>query len=305
MQAIVLSTLVLATQGVKLKTPPSIPKELQWAMVVDGKDADLGPNGYDGVVLKIPGFEDTLEHGLPLALQQVGPFTEEAALAIRQECCGSIGFRNEQTYLPLDGKWTACFLGMSCKAQEAALSDVPKYLNHVTKKKHQPGCLDDIHNLVTGNNTAHYLTALLQDYAKDATSLLEQGASFEAKLDRLARMLRHLAWLHPYRDMNGRFRTLLLQREVRNLGLGSGVSMFNNNRDVYYIALDTYKQKIIEGIHMLDLTVKTGTNAWLDTAKVQAHMDTFPRTVTRDCKNHGGQGAVMRSGAEQSDESLD
>jgi hypothetical protein len=78
----------------------------------------------------------------------------------------------------------------------------------------------------------------------------------------LARLLMNLAYTHPLGDRNGRSRLLLLQFELRRAGIACGTMAFNNGKNVYYDTLDSYVERIKEGIQMYDDAMKTGKNPW-------------------------------------------
>lgn len=69
-------------------------------------------------------------------------------------------------------------------------------------------------------------------------------------LNAIADLMRHLAWMHPLSDRNGRSRLLLLQFELRRNNIGCGTMMYNNNKNIYFDSLDVYVAKIQEGIKM-------------------------------------------------------
>merc|ERR1719345_266878 len=63
-----------------------------------------------------------------------------------------------------------------------------------------------------------HLVALIAQYNKKVTKRdTDQG-----KIRALSNFLRNWAWLHPWSGGNGRIRNLVLQREIRQLGLGCG-----------------------------------------------------------------------------------
>jgi len=244
----------------------------------------LGPHGYDG-----DGFEKGLST-LPFVLGSTDPFSWDLAKRIRNMCCSTLPWRTDGP-MPMNGQYADCFTRMDCKDQQAAISGVPKEWIHTTEGN-QSGCLESISSFVPNRYVVELsLHDVLEEYAKDSKALLQEGASFHAKLDRLVQMLRQVAWLHAFRNFNGRFRTLLLQREIRYLGLGSGAAMYNNNLDVFFIDVNTYKKKIIEGIRMLDHSLKRNANAWLNPHYVHEHKKRFPLTV--NCHQRTGDASKL------------
>jgi len=264
---------------------PAIPKDLEWSLTIDGKDAHLGPRGYDD-----HGFEQ-LTSALPFVLDQTAPFSRKLAMQIHDKCCWQQKYRGNLTMPePMDNTFGWCFVQLPCKFQMEAISDIPPY--YLVTKGNQSGCLESILSWRPDQQRLmKELKWMFDEYETDAAKLVQKGASFDAKLDRLARMLRRLAWLHPFSNFNGRFRTLLLQREIRSLGLGAGAAMYNNNRDVFFIGLETYKQKISEGINTLHRSLEKNENAWLEPERVLEHKSQFPAPV--QC-NLGQSGDVVR-----------
>lgn len=297
MHAIVSCSIAVTASGLHLKGEPprDIPQDMHWALMIDGKNADLGPHGYDG-----DGFEDALST-LPFLLGSTEPFSWDLAQRIHNMCCSAMTWRTEGP-MPMNGQYAECFTRMDCKDQQAAISDLPENWTK-TQEGNQSGCFKSIRSWVPNRKKMKQtLKDVLSYYARDSNALLKQGASFDAKLDRLVKMLRQVAWLHAFRNFNGRFRTLLLQREIRHLGLGSGAAMYNNNRDVFFIDANTYKEKILEGIRMLDLSLAGKANAWLNMTNIQGHKEHFPLTVTCQ-KRSGSSDRLARAHTEQECES--
>jgi len=100
----------------------------------------------------------------------------------------------------------------------------------------------------------------------------------DERLEALASLLRNLAFLHPLHDRNGRSRMLLLQLELRRLQLGCGTMMFNNNKNIYFDELETFKEKIKEGMQVYQEAQAGGfkSNPWQQTATLFRHFSRFP-----------------------------
>lgn len=276
---------------------PNPPKGLEWPLLIDGKDAKFGPHAYDG-----HGMQAALEDALPFVMNEdeLGDLTIEVAMKIHRQCCSDIELDGSKvanefrgfSEAPFDGFWeTECFLKMSCEEQQAALADVPKDLLTLKPMEGKPGCFSHIRSLKLHPTVVKdKFKILIQNYSDTSKQVV--GASFQVRLTTLARMLHNLAWLHPFTGSNGRFRTLLLQREIRRLGLGSGSFMYNNNRDVFHIGLDVYMSKIEEGIRMFDASMQINKNAWLDDNNVRNHFKQFPEPANGSCPKDEVAGSI-------------
>lgn len=91
----------------------------------------------------------------------------------------------------------------------------------------------------------------------------------------LARFLRSIAWIHPFTDCNGRTRVVLMQKELRRLGLACGAMMFNNNADIYVSTTDAYVDKLKEGMQVADRVLESYKKPWNEN-KVATHVRNFP-----------------------------
>merc|ERR1719265_2003378 len=126
---------------------------------------------------------------------------------------------------------------------------------------------------------------MMADYTADVDKLTTK----KDKVVRLAYYLKDFAFLHPWGNGNGRFRTMQLIHEVRRLGLGCGTLMYNNNKDLYYLTKKVYIEKIEEGIAMYDKAAATGKSPWLDQEIVARHKARFSPNITMpglmNCRN--------------------
>jgi len=231
------------------------------------------------------GMQAVLDDALPFVMNEdgLGDLTVEVAELIHITCCRHQHFRNFEA--PINAYWEQhCFWRMSCEEQQAALANVPEDLLTLKPMQGKPGCFSHVRSLALNHTVVkEKFKIMIQKYSD--TSKQVAGESFQVRLTTLARMLHHLAWLHPFVDFNGRFRTLLLQREIRRLGHGSGAFMYNNNRDVFHIGLDVYMSKIEEGIRMFDASMQINNNAWLDDNNVRKHFKQFPEPANGKCRD--------------------
>lgn len=266
-------------------SPVSEFENLEWALLIDGKDAQKGCNAYGH------GFWPAFD-ALDLALQRFGNLELNLTLVEQLMCCGT--YRGDKV-VPLADFAPDCFRSMSCKTKKDIFADVLPELIHITSSENCPAEIA-LPAHPTAKNT---LRDILDNYNVDMRKAMENSFDswqeiVEGKILILTRFLRNLAWLHPLKNGNGRLRTILLQHEVRRCGLGRGAAMFNNNRDVFFINSSTYAAKIKEGIHMADKMFAEKQNPWLNKTNVEAHIRMFP-TPSSTCHEGGGWGSVLSS----------
>lgn len=86
-------------------------------------------------------------------------------------------------------------------------------------------------------------------------------------------LMQNLAFLHPLGDGNGRSRLLLLQYELRRLGLACGTMMHNNNKNIYFDSLSTFVEKIREGVEAYNTAFdhKFRSNPWCSKHLMEKH----------------------------------
>lgn len=120
------------------------------------------------------------------------------------------------------------------------------------------------------------LKHILEHYNKKINKVKgETQAEKEQLLDALVAFTRSFAFLHPYANGNGRLRNILLQREIRRLGLGCGTMMYNNNKDAFVDGHDRQVGKVREGIRMFNEAVKTDKNPWISPETIKMHKVNF------------------------------
>ena len=128
----------------------------------------------------------------------------------------------------------------------------------------------------------HTLEQVFKSYhSKMAKAKLE-----DEKLRLLASLLKNLALLHPLPDRNGRSRLLLLQFELRRLGLACGTMLFNNNNNIYVDSVSVLAAKIKEGIAMYNRAVSTGVNPWLGSQRQTFPSSPYAKELSRCYEGH-------------------
>eukprot|EP00747_Dinoflagellata_sp_TGD_P184827 gnl/TRDRNA2_/TRDRNA2_40838_c0_seq2.p1 gnl/TRDRNA2_/TRDRNA2_40838_c0~~gnl/TRDRNA2_/TRDRNA2_40838_c0_seq2.p1 ORF type:complete len:335 (-),score=26.85 gnl/TRDRNA2_/TRDRNA2_40838_c0_seq2:167-1171(-) len=260
---------------------PECPPE--WSYFIDGKDAAKGPKAYG----------QTYYDNMMVALKSLGDneLTTESFMALRDKTPGILNLRN-----------TTCF-GAMCRVmlelptciramvnnsvKQEILADLPVGLVNVSyANESQQGVIQEMSlNVMNDVTIRKHLDGIFRKYNSDLqhanTHTHAQTGSVETKhqlLTSIARMLRSLAFLHPFIDGNGRIRLLVLQQEIRRLKLGCGAVMFNNNADIYFGTTETYVAKISEGIRMANKFDRTADfrNPWLEERARREHLERFP-----------------------------
>jgi hypothetical protein len=177
---------------------------------------------------------------------------------------------------------------------KALLADVPIDLFKIKKGananlKRSPKSCPDYKSVFlrpkSPKETQTRFKSMIADYNADVEKLTDK----EAKLVRLASFLKDYAFLHPWGNGNGRFRTMMLNHELRRLKISCGSLMYNNNKDLYYITKKVYLVKIKEGIEMYDKAIATGESPWVNPAVIAQHKARFSPNITMpgllNCRN--------------------
>jgi hypothetical protein len=263
--------------------------ELEWALSIDGRDANLGPNAYthyDQETKTYTNFDQVF-----LTMQHVLTNTNANSLAelslpiieqIHDDCCAGYPFRS-LWWTPMDSHLSVCMSHCNdFEAKRSLVVDLPDDLLNITYQ--QDGEVDGHIAVIFPKctiDTRDMFRRLIANYNDD---LKLANGSHDLEMEALARFLRSSAWLHPFVDHNGRLRNLLLQREIRRLGLGRCAMMYNNNRDIYFTNTSAYADKIREGIAAADETRSTGRIAWLNATWVERHLERFNTSSFAYCK---------------------
>jgi len=191
---------------------------------------------------------------------------------------------------PVRYKGEECYHKMGCEATRDAVFDINSDLLGTTSETQgKSKCVQSAWiRKKSPEEVKETLGRILQNY-NEALQRLDltprAGNLSEQRLDILGTFLRQLAWLHPWLNGNGRTRTLLLQRELRCLGIAPGAMMYNNNRDIFFIDNVTYVSKIREGIRMASIAIHGNltVNPWTDKERVSMHLQEFPPPGNGKC----------------------
>jgi len=239
-----------------------------WGLFIDGKDASYGEHAY--------GLDFALSMSSALATMNENLDDEisfESIVRLHDEAC--------PTYKPIRGKkdkvmheLSTCFLFAEQELKQDILKDLPASAVDVHRFliKHGirwMGARQHLHQ----QEVKDILKDMIDKYNFNIRKTSTNDVS--KRIVALAQLLRSLAWLHPFTDCNGRTRVILLQKELRRLGLGCGAMMFNNNADIYVTPTDRYVAKIQEGIQMAARVLETGSNPWHE-EEIQKHLHQFP-----------------------------
>merc|ERR1719161_586146 len=250
---------------------------LFWGMLLDGKDHTKGKHAYDW-----HGFQFAYQAmHLLLTTEPDEPLEYEHLLKARrivEKASGRFGWA--KTALDYEGPVFNSYTCLECKFMKALVDDVPQEFFRFSQGKNRnsgrsnASCPDYKGVFLRPkpvSETQQKLKELLSAYNSD----IEKLTTKKEKLVRLASYLKDFTFLHPWGNGNGRFRTMQLIHEVRRLGLGCGVFMYNNNKDLYFMLKKTYAEKIEEGIEMYERGMQTGTSPWLDADVVAKHKARF------------------------------
>eukprot|EP00746_Dinoflagellata_sp_MGD_P141811 gnl/MRDRNA2_/MRDRNA2_74859_c0_seq1.p1 gnl/MRDRNA2_/MRDRNA2_74859_c0~~gnl/MRDRNA2_/MRDRNA2_74859_c0_seq1.p1 ORF type:complete len:346 (-),score=65.93 gnl/MRDRNA2_/MRDRNA2_74859_c0_seq1:101-1138(-) len=253
---------------------------LFWGMLLDGKDHKQGRNAYDW-----HGFEDAFR-ALKYLLRKDpdAPLSYDLLMKARKiveenqppsEHFGWAGTKSARYEANIFKAYTC----LECEHMKTLINDVPQKFFNITRGKNEhnnstEGCPDYASVFLMPKkeeDTQTLLKELIQQYNMDMEQLTEKTE----KLARLASFLKDFAFLHPWGNGNGRFRCLMLNREIRRHRLGCGAFMYNNNKDLYYITKEVYQQKIEEGIAMYNKAIADGKSPWLHPKTVILHKQRF------------------------------
>lgn len=230
-----------------------------WALFVDGKDAERGPEAYGrDFVASMTRVWDYVQHDR-------SELDVERLLVLQSKACPEHQpIRTGDSYVMKE--LPSCTRVLPSASLEELLQDLPQDVVGVTR-----GADGRVEALYTrrmeSKEVIHHLNEIIDTYKANLLSGRHQRA--------LAVLLRSLAWLHPFTNCNGRLRTLLLQRELRYLRLGCGASMYNNNADIYFAATNTYERKMEEGLEMARLALESGEGPWTAPRR-ERHRAEFP-----------------------------
>jgi hypothetical protein len=299
--------LVLPTQGIRMHQATGAPNcpsisdhenVLFWGMILDGKDHVKGKHVYDwhGFGKAYEGL-DFLMNNKPDELLEFDHLMEA-----RHICCDHAeGGSKGKAYSwagtdanAYEGPVFRSYTCAECDHMKALLEDVPLDLFKISKgsnpniNRSPKACKDYSKVLLRPKSVGETKTrfkAIIAEYNADIVKLTKD----EDKLNRLASFLKDYAFLHPWGNGNGRFRALMLNHEIRRLGLGCGSFMYNNNKDLYYITKKMYVEKIKEGIAAYNTAVATGKSPWTDEDVVTKHKERFNPNITMpglmNCRN--------------------
>jgi len=243
--------------------------DLAWSMFIDGEFArggayEFGPD-YIQRMLKT---WDELQHSS-------GQMDVENLLDVHRVAC----YKDKEVLRVLDQGpyellWT-CSKDMLNGSAAQLMEDLPEDALEVGRGS--DGSIEQLkpRKSIDSSEVMTLLHQIIRTY--------NENLPIRGPLESLSVFLRSLAWLHPFKDCNGRTRTFLLQRELRRLKLGCGAFMFNNNANIYVSTTQEFKQLILEGIDMAQRSLSLGANPW-DELTVEKHRSNFPLKVSESCE---------------------
>eukprot|EP00933_Yihiella_yeosuensis_P016532 TRINITY_DN1407_c4_g1_i1.p1 TRINITY_DN1407_c4_g1~~TRINITY_DN1407_c4_g1_i1.p1 ORF type:complete len:352 (+),score=70.74 TRINITY_DN1407_c4_g1_i1:60-1058(+) len=246
-----------------------LPQDLHWGVYIDGRDASKGQNAY-GL-----NFSQDMEaalkevHSFPADLETYEVFLKIKTL-LKSE------YRHGMDNPPLNEHRMNCMeTHVPSSYQKAIFQNTMVDRMKAENEKGRAG--DEVEEL---------LADIFREYDKK----IAESSTEDEKYLSVAILLRNLAWLHPFEDRNSRSRVLLLQSELRRLGLAGGAFLFNNGQNIYYDSEDTWIAKLKEGVEMYKLAMNDRQNPWLDSSKISQHLEKYKRDFDESlmtCLNRG------------------
>eukprot|EP00746_Dinoflagellata_sp_MGD_P010239 gnl/MRDRNA2_/MRDRNA2_121070_c0_seq1.p1 gnl/MRDRNA2_/MRDRNA2_121070_c0~~gnl/MRDRNA2_/MRDRNA2_121070_c0_seq1.p1 ORF type:complete len:334 (+),score=64.61 gnl/MRDRNA2_/MRDRNA2_121070_c0_seq1:147-1148(+) len=267
-----------------------------FGVLVDGKDAKQGPHVYDWDNCFFPKTFSALQwlYSSEKTQEWSGPLTMDIIMQLHGRCCKKWNFEKEgSTHHAARDVHPKCSNMMSCEERVALLDGMWKelYQHNGTKRCPKDLILLPKHRV----NKQHLVKKLVKEY----NQAIEDAQTEDQKLTALARLSRTWMWIHPMSSGNGRLHSLILQREVRRLGLGCGLMMFNQNKDAFVNTQDMMKGMLKEGLTMFAKSARSGRNEWLDESNFARHFEShkLPKSLKKceEKKSFGSGGNIMFS----------
>lgn len=275
-------------------------KSYMWGVFIDGKDVKQGPHVYDWdkkffyrISALLSGIYDKEQSYL-----KKGSFSArkheldiETIEKIREQAYG------DQIYTPpLDlaakGIMPECTDLLHCDDVNALLKHIPENFytfESINATDDGGSCKRGLRAQVPSGEKRYFLINMTNEYNLRSQQILSEGADDmkDQLLENLVIFARSFAFLHPFQGGNGRTRNMLLQREIRRLGIGCATMMFNYNKDAFVEPHDRYLQKVRQGLEMFDLAVQTGKNPWKNQTVVDEYKAKFEvLSGIEQCVNH-------------------
>jgi len=264
-----------------------------WGMLLDGKDHAQGKGAYDWHDFKRA--YKSMSYILTEKPDEEIKF--DLLMKTRKICCAPEKLTGtNQASFDWAGEIQGNYEGpvfhqyscLECQHLKQIIAETPKAYMHVKKGKNSfakekhatANVCPDIASVNLKTKSVEKTQDLFKQLIHEYNSDIKTKVTREDKLARLATYLKEFAFLHPWGNGNGRFRTMMMNREVRRLGLGCGAMMYNNNKDLYYLTKETYIAKLNEGLSMYEQAMETGTSPWVNEDVVAKHKETFNPEIT-------------------------
>jgi len=258
-----------------------------WAVLIDGKDAQKGPNVYDWdhdffakVSTELSAIykkEGTREGKQKLSQKIVEDFHENVFGKTKDKLGNVVQYGTNRGG---DGIIGPCTDKLKCDDLKSLLRHVPKEI--FTAKTPEGKQKLNAHSCPKGLQKAHLTGArkevMLGEMIHNYTHGVKAAKGNKKKmLTEVVKFSRVFAMMHPFQNGNGRVKNLILQRELRRLGIACGTMMYNYNKDVLVDGFPRHVRKVEEGIRVFDETVaaKSTENPWLDEKTVDRHKTDF------------------------------
>jgi len=244
--------------------------DTHWGIWIDGRDAHHGENFYGAT------YGQTVDPVLKTVYARANENTKPG-MELFREIADLVHekFLEKNGWHGLTGAVSTCLATFDKDRFNEVMDDVV-VMNKKFAYKH-------------GATRGKQMTELFEEY--NSRQELAVGKP-EDQIMAIGFLVHNLAFAHPLRDHNGRSRLLLIQHELRRLGLGCGTMMYNNNRDMCFNTQTETAEKIKEGMEMYNTWQKTGVNGWTDPANQEKHLARFAVSKKlKSCWHKHGQTA--------------
>lgn len=251
--------------------------ENMYGMWIDGRDAAKGMNAYGS------GYHEPVQRSLQM-VYDLGCDGPDANLDIFQNIV-TIMKQGETSYegwirgypSPIKYEVEPCHKDVPAHVVDQLMSTltvVDKEYNQIYEMSGSVPPVYEVNNAYAVEQYNNVMAHLFANYSREVSG--KPGR--EAELFSIAKLMQNLAFLHPFRDQNGRARLMLLQYMLRQRNLGCGTMMYNNNKNIYWETAENYAKLLEEGISIYREAsdIAFSENPWQAEDTLTSHRSQFP-----------------------------